>query len=245
MKVLKMSKKPKKLLTVKIIGIILTTFMLVTFPVMNNNVWAEDHVLLKQGMDGEDIIRLQTELEKHGYYQGIIDGKFGDKTLQAVIYFQQDCGLLVDGIVGAQTWSAIKNYSKVPVSRSGSDNRAGQQVANFAQKYLGTNYVWGGSSPGGFDCSGFIFYVFKQHGITLPRMADGQFYTGLKISGANLRVGDAVFFTTYEPGPSHVGIYIGNDAFIHASSAAGQVVVTPMSKQYYRDRFLGARRFVN
>ena len=86
--------------------------------------------------------------------------------------------------------------------------------------------------------------MFDQLGYGLPRMADGQFEVGIPVSRNSLEPGDLVFFETYEPGPSHVGIYIGNDQFIHASSGAGHVTVTPLNKTYYRDRYLGARRIL-
>ena len=201
--------------------------------------------VLKVGMTGDDVVTLQTNLARYGYYRSGIDGQFGSGTMRAVLDFQADCGIYPDGVVGEQTWEALKNFTSNAVSRGRGGSRSGDAVVALAQRYLGTSYVWGGSSPGGFDCSGFILYVFQQCGVNLPRMADGQFEYGMKVANSDLRPGDAVFFTTYEPGASHVGIYIGNGLFIHASSAAGQVTITSLSKQYYRDRYLGARRYLN
>ena len=237
----------------KIICMSLIFFMVSIFPMIGLNqsyIYAESEVssevkgleALKKGAEGQEVIILQTELQKYGYYTGDIDGNFGNETLDAVMFFQEKCNLDVDGVVGSQTWNAIRNYNGEKVSRAQFDSRFGYQVSNFAQRFLGVGYTWGGVGPSGFDCSGFIYYVFKQHGITLPRMADSQFDVGMKVSRAGLKPGDLVFFTTYEPGPSHVGIYIGNDTFIHASSARGAVVTTSMSKQYYTERFLGGRR---
>jgi cell wall-associated NlpC family hydrolase len=156
--------------------------------------------------------------------------------------FQGDEGLKADGVVEDQTWRALQDFNPATVSRGLSQSRSGQQLVVFAKRYLGTPYVWGGASPSGFDCSGFIVYVFKQFGVQLPRMADEQFEVGSSVARADLQPGDMVFFTTYEPGPSHVGIYIGGGQFLHASSAVGEVTVTPLSKEYYQERYLGARR---
>lgn len=120
----------------------------------------------------------------------------------------------------------------------------GMQIVDMAQKFINVPYTWGGSSPGGFDCSGFTYYIFAKHGLALPRMADGQFEVGKRVAKSDLLPGDLVFFETYETGPSHVGIYMGNGQFIHASSGAGRVTVTSMSKPYYVERYLGARRLI-
>jgi cell wall-associated NlpC family hydrolase len=112
-----------------------------------------------------------------------------------------------------------------------------------ASSHLGAPYVWGGAASSGFDCSGFIYYLLKEYyGLTLPRMADGQFNAGAVVERADIQAGDLVFFSTYEPGPSHVGIYMGDGNFIHASSAARQVTITPLSRAYYAERYVGARR---
>jgi cell wall-associated NlpC family hydrolase len=236
----KLFKKFKKTIATGVVAI-----MFAAFPGVGSVSLAAEvkPLVLKQGMNGEDVIRLQTKLLNYGYYHGVADGNFGDETKTAVIYFQQDAGLLPDGVVGEHTWRALRNYLS-PASR-GAVSRNGQQIADFAMQYLGTTYVWGGASPRGFDCSGFMFYVLQQHGVTVPRMADGQFDVGKKIAAPDLSAGDLVFFTTYEPGPSHVGIYLGDGTFIHASSAAGKVTITPLSRPYYRERYLGARRHLN
>ncbi len=110
-----------------------------------------------------------------------------------------------------------------------------------AMRFMGVPYVFGGTSTSGFDCSGYVQHVFAMIGKELPRTADAQFYAGKKIIG-NLVAGDLVFFQTYEPGPSHVGIYLGDGKFAHASSSHG-VTVSHLSDSYWAVRYLGAKRF--
>lgn len=119
----------------------------------------------------------------------------------------------------------------------------GQALIATGQKYMGVPYVWGGETPDGFDCSGFTQYVMKQNGIQIPRTAAEQYAAGRAVDKANLQVGDLVFFTTYKPGASHVGFYMGGGKFLHASSAAKQVTINSLDEQYYTDHYIGARTF--
>lgn len=124
---------------------------------------------------------------------------------------------------------------KQQVSRSD-----GSSLVKNALSLVGVPYVFGGTSRSGFDCSGFTLYVFKGSGISLPRTAAEQFRVGSSVSRAQLQSGDLVFFTTYAPGASHVGIYIGGGNFVHASNSG--VRTTSLSESYYASRYLGARR---
>jgi len=121
------------------------------------------------------------------------------------------------------------------VSRSDSS-----ALVKNALSLVGVPYVSGGTSRSGFDCSGFTRYVFKGSGISLPRTAAEQFRVGSSVNRAQLQAGDLVFFTTYAPGASHVGIYIGGGSFVHASNSG--VRTTSLSDSYYASRYLGARR---
>ena len=124
---------------------------------------------------------------------------------------------------------------------SGSYVSAGQLVVDYAMNFLSTPYVWGGTSPSGFDCSGFTRYVFQNLGYGLNRTAGQQLSNGYSVS--SLQPGDLVFFTGtyYTSAPaSHVGIYIGDNEFIHAAS--GGVRITSLSDSYYASRYIGARR---
>lgn len=105
----------------------------------------------------------------------------------------------------------------------------------------GTPYRNGGSDPAGFDCSGFVWYVFAQHGIALPRTVTELFVSGRSVPTDAIAPGDLVFFDV-AGGTSHVGLAIGGDAFVHAPSSRGEVRVEHFSSSYWAPRFVGARR---
>lgn len=115
------------------------------------------------------------------------------------------------------------------------------RLLRTALSFVGTRYVWGGASPRGFDCSGFTSYVFGRLGIGIGRTADYQFAAGRHVTGDPLP-GDLVFFQTYDWGASHVGIYLGDGRFINA--IGHDVHVTTFASEYFRSRYLGARRFL-
>jgi cell wall-associated NlpC family hydrolase len=118
----------------------------------------------------------------------------------------------------------------------------GMALTSTALSLRGAPYQNGGTTPGGFDCSGFVQYVFGQHGLVMPRETREQFRVGRRVSRGDLEVGDLVFFTTIAPGASHVGIVIGDDQFVHAPSSTGVVRVERLSSSYWNRRFVGARR---
>ena len=108
----------------------------------------------------------------------------------------------------------------------------------------GTPYRNGGSDPSGFDCSGFTQYVFAHYGVALPREVREQYRQGQQIEPNELAPGDLVFFSTTDPGVSHVAIVIGSDQFVHAPSSSGVVRVERLRSSYWSQRYIGARRVV-
>lgn len=118
----------------------------------------------------------------------------------------------------------------------------GYEISGTALGLRGVPYRDGGADPNGFDCSGFVWYVFASHNVPMPRTVAEQARWGQKVHAAELRPGDLVFFSTTAPGPTHVGIVIGGDSFVHAPSAAGVVRVERISASYWSSRFLYARR---
>ena len=118
----------------------------------------------------------------------------------------------------------------------------GYSISSTALALRGTPYRNGGVDPQGFDCSGFVKYVFEQHGVAMPRDTRRQFDVGEQVEPSALEPGDLVFFTTVAPGASHVGIVVGGDQFVHAPSSSGVVRVEHLSSQYWSRRFVGAKR---
>ena len=125
----------------------------------------------------------------------------------------------------------------------GPDPDPGTEVANFAQQYVGSRYAWGGASPAGFDCTGFVMFVFGQFGVALPHNEAGQLAAGNQIAADDLQPGDVlVFANTYRRGLSHVGIYVGDGQFVHAADERHGVLVSNLWDSYWGPRLVGASR---
>ncbi|WP_339312208.1 C40 family peptidase [Paenibacillus sp. FSL M7-0896] len=121
---------------------------------------------------------------------------------------------------------------------------ADSKMDKVIDKAIGTKYVSGGTSTNGFDCSGFTMYVFDKIGINLPHQSGSQYQMGSAVSRDEMRPGDLVFFNTSGKGISHVGIYVGDGEFAHASSSRG-VTISSLSDSYYVSRYVGAKRIMS
>ena len=160
-----------------------------------------------------------------------------------IITFERDAPTPVVRPSAARRGPARKTASGRPtVIAAAPELRGASTIVRNAMSYVGTPYVWGGADPGGFDCSGFIYFLYAQSGLHIPRTADYQFAAGRPVVGDPLP-GDLVFFQTYDYGASHVGLYLGSGRFIN--SIGQNVHVASFASSYFRERYLGARRFLS
>lgn len=138
----------------------------------------------------------------------------------------------------------FKTY--LSTGNSGADTPSeASRILSKAREYLGTPYIYGGSTPSGFDCSGFVYYVYRQCGYSVTRTAGTQNRDGQQVSRSELQPGDIViFYNSGMTGIGHSGIYIGNDQFIHASSGQGKVTISELSSSYYDSHYYSARRIL-
>ena len=136
-------------------------------------------------------------------------------------------------VVDPSAGSAALTSADAERSRSRS-----RHVVAIAQKHLGTRYAWGGASPAGFDCSGFVMYVYSHVGVGLPHNAAKQYRYGKPVTRERLEPGDIVFFDDLQ----HNGIYIGGGRFIHARRSGGTVMISGLDESWYRARWIGGRR---
>lgn len=129
-----------------------------------------------------------------------------------------------------------------PTSSGGS--ATGREIADYALQFVGYNYTWGGTSPStGFDCSGLMYYVYKQFGYTLNRIAADQARNGVHVDPSDLQPGDLLCFYSGGDYIGHVGMYIGNNMFVHAANSTAGVITSQLSG-YYATRGYEARRIV-
>lgn len=117
------------------------------------------------------------------------------------------------------------------------------RIIALAHDELGVPYLYGGSNPSGFDCSGLVYYVYRRAGITVPRTADAQYYASHPVTLSQLKPGDLVFFEIAGDAQMHVGIYVGGGSFIHAPESGEAVSYAQLDNPYWKTRFVGGGRF--
>lgn len=191
------------------------------------------YLTLTQGMSGEAVKTVQQQLQTLGYFTyPTITGYYGSITKQAVKDFQWAYGLTVDGIAGPITQRELAHAI------------VKKRIVNDSYNYLNTRYLWGGTTPAGFDCSGFIYYMFNKHGVSLPRYSSSALFAmGKPIAADKLQPGDLVFFSISQSGTvQHVGIYLGGGKFISPLNSKGVYVQTIFTNPYWSSRYLGAKR---
>jgi cell wall-associated NlpC family hydrolase len=188
----------------------------------------QENGLLNYGISGNEVNELQNDLKVLGYFNQNITNYFGNETKEAVMKFQKTNNLVPDGIVGELTSREIKI----------------ELIIKTAKECLGIPYVWGGVNKQGFDCSGFTQYVLRKNDVNVSRIAETQYLEGTWIPKSKLKAGDLIFFQTYKLGPSHVGIYLDNGMFIHASSGKNEVTISKLDNTYYTQHYLGAKRII-
>ena len=195
-----------------------------------------------------------------GYYVRV---RTGPSTSSSIITsLNTGATLDVTGITGdwyqvkynGQTGYVYKSYLQLGEASSSSSSSSssstatgdGAAIVAEAKKYLGVPYVYGGTSPSGFDCSGLVYYVFMQEGYSLYRTAGAQYRNGVAVSRSELQIGDIIcFYNSAMTSIGHVGIYVGDNQFIHASSGSGKVIISSLSQSYYNSHYYGARRIVS
>jgi len=170
--------------------------------------------------------------------QVIITGQQGD--WYKVLLDNGKTGWVAERLIDTRE-ERIARQEGAPAGSSGAGK--GSQIVRTALRYMGCPYVMGGTSPSGFDCSGFVQYVMAQNGIRVTRTSRTLFHDGTPVSRGQLRPGDVVFFqNTYRRGLSHVGIYVNDNKFIHAADRRRDVTISRLDQGHYASHYAGARR---
>lgn len=180
----------------------------------------------------------QQKLQVLGFSDERPSGRMTEATSTALKSFQKQHRLKADGELNDATYQKLTWEA---FAKEGIPKVKGKEIVSRAAKYKGVPYVFGGTTTKGFDCSGYVQYVFKDCKAKLPRLADEQALQGIFVTQKQLRPGDLVFFTTYAAGASHVGIYAGDGQFWSASSSKG-VMLSSLKDDYWKQRYYGARR---
>jgi cell wall-associated NlpC family hydrolase len=186
---------------------------------------------------------IQQDLKSLGLYEGEITAVIDEVTKEAIKAFQEKEGLEITGEADNNTIARLNELFPKPVEEEKNTSLVSSRAfVDFTRKYLGKPYVYGASSGNAFDCSGLTTYVMKNFGIKLERTASQQFKKGIPVAKEDLKPGDLVFFSSNGKTIGHVGIYIGDHKFIHASSSKKKVVINDL--RTYTGKYQGARRYI-
>ncbi|MCR5176014.1 MAG: C40 family peptidase [Anaerovibrio sp.] len=246
-------------------------FLLTMVFCLSGNVEARN---LSLNSKGADVVMVQQCLKDIGYNIKKVSGVYDNSTKRAVLAFQRDHKIKISGIVDDKTMEAIKNAPKsnhnstdntvktkekpaitartpkpvkktaVPESQPFVDRHKVPAIIKTAKNLIGVPYVSGGTTPKGFDCSGYLQYIFEKNGLTIPRTADVQYKLGKNYKLTALEAGDLVFFQTDASHTvTHCGLYIGNGQFIHASSSKG-VRIDRLADDYWKKAFFAAKHII-
>lgn len=179
----------------------------------------------------QDLVNVQNAIESGQSKQGLLESQ--------IQLTQSDIQT-----IEAETQAAEANASNPAYVQQQQANLISANVPamiHFAESFMGTPYVWGGTSPSGFDCSGFTQYVLQHFGVSINRTSEDQFASGVPVNEGSLQPGDLVFFSTYAAGATHVGIYIGNGMMVDSEDMG--VTIDSISNSYWGPKYLGARRY--
>jgi len=204
---------------------------------------AQTQQAVQQTLDKQQTVLAQLSTDERAMLNSSLAGQSNINRIQQLL--QQQAIEAANAAKGNSSNATISRGTKDIGGVVGTVKVTGgaQQILSFAAQFLGTRYVWGGTTPfPGFDCSGYVQYVYRNSGISLNRTSEQQFNNGVSVSRSELRPGDLVFFHTYSRGASHVGIYVGNNTMINSSN--GGVSYDDMTNSYWAARYLGARRVV-
>ncbi len=226
--------------------------------------WYEVNIDGKYGYMNKSVLTVGTTntvpapsetMDETGYVNGSsVRMRSGPSTSYATIgYYDRGTQVKITGKTG--NWYAVTidgksgymsaSYVKLKTDTDNTGTELGRQIVATAKQYLGVPYVYGGASPKGFDCSGLVYYVYGQYGYNLQRGAGSQYRTdGKHVDKDELQPGDLVFFSDNVDPIGHVGMYIGDGQFIHASSGKGQVIITDLDSYYYAEHYTGAKRII-
>ena len=179
-------------------------------------------------------------------FSDFIDMKYAKKIVFIILFFVFSCMPQQTYVKRPQSNSLRQSQNSIAknVLRSSNLSETRKSIIRTADSLKGTPYLSGGTSPKGFDCSGFVQYVYGKSNISVQRTTDQQYMKGRKVGLNNIKAGDLVFFQTASKKISHVGIYVGDGQFIHAPSSGKTVSYASIENSYWKPRYRGAASYI-